>query len=89
MEPSTPLAFMSRTRSCTSKHPGRSSVYVPGLNPHSSEGQPTVADIPKDVLVRSPWNTHPSMPPSCTTFGASSIHFLGTWFSNMSGGSIM
>ena len=26
MEPSTPLAFMSRTRSCTSKHPGRSSV---------------------------------------------------------------
>ena len=26
MEPSTPLAFMSRTRSWTSKHPGRSSV---------------------------------------------------------------
>ncbi len=26
MEPSTPFAFMSRTRSCTSKHPGRSSV---------------------------------------------------------------
>ena len=26
MEPSTPLAFMSRTRSCTSKQPGRSSV---------------------------------------------------------------
>ena len=25
MEPSTPFASMSRTRSCTSKHPGRSS----------------------------------------------------------------
>ena len=67
---------MSRTRSCTSKHPGRSSVYVPGFKPHSSEGQPTVAAIPNDVLVLSPWNTHPSMPSSWTTFGASSAHFL-------------
>src|ERR1700677_5123115 len=89
MEPSTPLAFMSRTRSCTSKHPGRSSVEVPGLKPDSSEGQPTVADMPKDVLVFSPWKTQRSMPSSWTTLGASSSHFFGTWFSYMLGGSIM
>src|SRR6516164_7967902 len=89
MEPRTPLASMSRTRSCTSKQPGRSSEYVPGLNPHSSLGQPTVADMPNEVLVFSPWNSHWSMPSACTTLGASSSHFLGTWFSYMCGGSIM
>ena len=29
------------------------------------------------------------MPSSCTTLGASSSHFFGTWFSYMFGGSIM
>ncbi len=62
---------------------------MPGLKPHSSEGQPTVADMPKDVLVFSPWKTQRSMPSSCTTLGASSSHFFGTWFSYMLGGSIM
>src|SRR5271163_1529744 len=45
--------------------------------------------MPKDVLVFSPWKTQRSMPSSCTTLGASSSHFFGTWFSYMSGGSIM
>ena len=62
---------------------------MPGLKPHSSEGQPTVAAMPKDVLVFSPWKTQRSMPSSCTTLGASSSHFFGTWFSYMLGGSIM
>ncbi len=35
---------------------------MPGLKPHSSDGQPTVAAIPNDVLVFSPWKTHWSMP---------------------------
>ena len=48
-----------------------------------------MAAMPKEVLVFSPWNTHWSMPSSWTTFGASSSHFFGTWFSNMVGGSIM
>ncbi len=51
IEPSTPLASMSRTRSCTSKHPGRSSENEPGLKPHSSLGQPTVAAMPNGVDV--------------------------------------
>src|SRR5271156_2447075 len=45
--------------------------------------------MPKEVLVFSPWKTQRSTPSSCTTFGASSSHFFGTWFSYMSGGSIM
>src|SRR5271163_2594201 len=45
--------------------------------------------MPKDVLVFSPWKTQRSMPSSCTTLGASSSHFFGTWFSYMLGGSIM
>ena len=62
---------------------------MPGLKPHSSLGQPTVAAMPNDVEVFSPWNTHRSIPSSLTTLGASSSHFLGTWFSYMCGGSIM
>ncbi len=62
---------------------------MPGLKPHSSDGQPTVAAIPNDVLVFSPWKTHWSTPSSWTTCGASLSHRFGTWFSNMSGGSIM
>src|ERR1700691_2361930 len=45
--------------------------------------------MPKDVLVFSPWKTQRSMPSSWTTFGASSSHLFGTWFSYMLGGSIM
>src|SRR5690606_31876711 len=90
MDARTPLAFMSLTRSCTSKQPGRSSEYAPGLKPHSSRGQPTVAAMPNGVEVRSPWNTHSSTPCSLrTTLGISSRHLAGTWFSYMSGGSIM
>ena len=48
-----------------------------------------MADMPNEVLVFSPWKTHWSMPSSCTTLGASSAHFFGTWFSYMCGGSIM
>src|SRR3546814_3234265 len=88
IDASTPLAFMSRTRSWTSKQPGRSSAMVAGLKPHSSEGQPTVAAIPNGVEVDAPWNTHSSAPLSLrTTFGAWSAHLAGTWFLNMSGGS--
>ena len=86
----TPFAFMSRTRSCTSKQPGRSSWKLPGLNPHSSRGQPTVAAMPKGVEVFWPWNTHSSTPWSLrTTLGTSSANLAGTWFLYMSGGSIM
>ena len=89
IDASTPLTFMSRTRSCTSKQPGRSSVNEPGLNPHSSRGQPTVAAMPNGVDVPSPWKTHSSMPCALrTTFGAWSSHLAGTWFLYMSGGSI-
>src|SRR6202044_2604878 len=45
--------------------------------------------MPNEVLVFSPWKTQRSMPSSCTTLGASSSHFFGTWFSYMLGGSIM
>src|SRR5262245_43065325 len=90
IDASTPLAFMSRTRSCTSKQPGRSSENAPGLKPHSSRGQPTVAAMPNGVDVAWPWNHHSSTPLSLrTTFGISSSHFAGTWFSYMSGGSTM
>ena len=90
IDPSTPLASMSRTRSCTSKHPGRSSEYEPGLKPHSSLGQPTVAAMPNGVEVFCPWNSHSSTPASFrTTFGTRSRNFSGTWLSNMSGGSTM
>src|SRR5690242_16465811 len=45
--------------------------------------------MPNGVDVRSPWNTHSSMPWSLrTTFGMSSSHFFGTWFLYMSGGSM-
>ena len=47
-----------------------------------------VEEAAKEVLVFSPWNSQRSTPSSCTTFGASSAHFWGTWFSNMSGGSM-
>jgi hypothetical protein len=70
IDASTPFAFMSRTRSCTSKQPGRSSANEPGLKPHSSRGHPTVAAIPNGVDVLWPWNTHSSTPWSLrTTFG--------------------
>ena len=60
------------------------------MKPHSSFGQPTVAAMPNGVEVFSPWNTHSSTPCSLrTTLGTSSFHFAGTWFSYMSGGSIM
>ena len=89
IDASTPLAFMSRTRSWTSKQPGRSSEKAPGLKPHSSRGQPTVAAMPNGVEVRWPWNTHSSTPCSLrTTLGTSSRHLAGTWFSYMSGGSM-
>src|SRR5580704_6490534 len=45
--------------------------------------------MPNEVLVFSPWKTQRSMPSSCTTLGASSSHFFGTWCSYMLGGSIM
>src|SRR5438105_8451346 len=48
-EARTPLAFMSFTRSWTSKQPGRSSEYDPGLKPHSAFGHPTVAAMPNGV----------------------------------------
>ena len=84
-----PLAFMSRTRSCTSQQPGRSSLNEPGLKPHSSRGHPTVAAMPNGVAVLSPWNCHSSMPCSVRTiFGAWSSHLAGRWFLYMSGGSI-
>ena len=90
IDASTPLTFMSRTRSWTSQHPGRSSVNEPGLKPHSSRGQPTVAAMPKGVAVLSPWNVHSSTPCSLRTiFGAWSSHFAGRWFLYMSGGSTM
>src|SRR3954454_23711554 len=90
IDASTPLAFMSRTRWWTSKQPGRSSVYEPGLKPHSSGGHPTVAAMPNAVRVFSPWKTHSSTPSALrTTLGTWSAHFAGTWFLNMSGGSIM
>jgi hypothetical protein len=75
----TPFTFMSRTRSWTSKQPGRSSDRAPGSKPHSSLGQPTVAAIPNGVEVRWPWNTHSSMPWALrTTLGTWSAHFAGT-----------
>ena len=91
MEASTPLASMSWTRLCTSKQPGRSSEYEPGLKPHSSDGQPTVAAMPNGVDVALPPKCHSSTPVSGLrlTLGTSSIHLAGTWFLNMSGGSIM
>src|SRR6185312_4421768 len=45
--------------------------------------------MPNEVLVFSPWNSHWSIPSSCTTLGAASAHLFGTWFSYMCGGSIM
>ena len=55
-----------------------------------SRGQPTVAAMPNLVEVFSPLNTHSSMPSSLrTTLGMASRHLAGTWFRNMSGGSIM
>ena len=78
IEPSTPLASMSRTRSCTSKQPGRSSEYEPGLKPHSLLGQPTVAAMPKGVEVFWPWNSHSSTPASFrTTLGTRSRYLSG------------
>ena len=63
---------------------------MPGLKPHSSAGQPTVAAMPNVVDVFSPWKTHSSRPCSLrTTLGASLAHLAGTWFRYMSGGSIM
>src|SRR4051794_14498870 len=46
--------------------------------------------MPNAVRVFSPWNTHSSTPSALrTTLGTSSANFAGTWFLNMSGGSIM
>ena len=90
IEARMPLTFMSRTRSWMSKQPGRSSLNVPGLKPHSSRGQPTVAAMPNGVVVRLPWNSHSSVPSAPrTTLGTWSAHLAGTWPSYMSGGSIM
>src|SRR5579875_2387051 len=89
IEASTPLTFMSRTRSCTSKHPGRSSEKAPGLKPHSSRGQPTVAAMPNGVETAWPWKTHWSIPSGVRTIlGAWSRYLAGRCRSYMSGGSI-
>jgi hypothetical protein len=60
------------------------------LKPHSSFGQPTVAAIPKGVVVAWPWKCHWSTPSAfLITFGTRSWYFAGTWLANRSGGSIM
>ena len=61
------------------------------MKPHSSDGHPTVAAMPNGVEVADPAKCHSSTPVSALrmTFGTSSCHLAGTWFLNMSGGSIM
>ncbi len=46
IDPSTPLALMSRTRSWTSKQPRRISSRELGSMPYSSGGRPTTAFRP-------------------------------------------
>ena len=82
---------MSRTRSCTSKQPGpqlgvRAGVEAPLLT--------RPADGGGHAERRRRWPRPGTPTRRCpaslrTTFGTWSSHFAGTWFSYMSGGSIM
>src|SRR4051794_34543245 len=72
IDASTPLRFMSRTRSSTSCAPGRISAYAEGSKPHSSLGHDTTALSPEDPA-DLPWKVHCSIPSTITTFGALSL----------------
>src|SRR6185503_6638712 len=87
MEASTPLAFMSRTRSSTSKQPGRISLNRVGSTPYSSGGRPATALRPT-LVASCPSNTQASVPsPLVTTRGARLRYRAGMGASNMPGGS--
>ena len=62
-EPSTPFAFMSRTRFSTSKQPSRISSKDVGSIPYSSLGRPATALSPM-FGTSKPWNDQTSVPSS-------------------------
>lgn len=72
IEPSTPPASMSLTRSAMSKQPGRISSNAVGSMPYSSFGRPATALSPTFGMT-APSNVQTSAPSSCrTTLGARS-----------------
>jgi hypothetical protein len=87
MEPSTPPASMSLTRSWTFQQPSRISSKAVGSMPYSSLGRPATALRPMLGMV-APSNTQTSSPASLrSTRGKRSFHLAGVWSANMSGGS--
>ena len=77
IDASTPLRFMSRTRSWMSYAPGRISANPTGSKPHSSLGHVTTAFRPIDPTAW-PSNTHFSLPSSLiSTCGTRSRYLAG------------
>src|SRR5947209_13427901 len=82
IDPSTPPALMSFTRSWTSQHPGRISSKEVGLMPYSSFGRPATAFKPM-LGMWAPLKTQTSSPLSFfSTRGAASAYFDGRRPSN-------
>ena len=84
-----PPADMSRTRSWTSKQPGRISVYMDGLTLYISRGLPATALRPRLRPFFSPYHHCWKPWASVSIRGVSSRYLAETWPSNMSAGSAM
>ena len=76
IDASTPLRFMSRTRSWMSYAPGRISANPTGSKPHSSLGHVTTAFRPIDPTVW-PSNNHFSVPSSLISTCGTPVAVLG------------